>query len=237
MTAVMTRTEDAVARLSASPLGKGAAPDAIMDLAHRAVFVDKLRGETLFVDRHPAETLYLVLRGVLKLCRPLDGGRDVIVEMVGPGDLIGEAALCDGARYTTRAVAVHPSTVMALPRPDLMGFLERDPAAMRNVLSMMTGAVARAEGRVEDLAVFGVRQRIVRLLIRLADWTGRKEGGGVVVPVALSRQEVAELCGTTVETAIRVLSVLRKQGLVEPARRGFVLRDPAGLESFGVRAA
>jgi CRP/FNR family transcriptional regulator len=98
------------------------------------------------------------------------------------------------------------------------------------VLALLHASLLRAHQRVEDLSIFGVRQRIARFLIRLADWTGRQERGRIVVPLALSRQELAALVGTTMETTIRVMSGLRQQGLVEPARRGVVLTDRAALE-------
>ena len=78
--------------------------------------------------------------------------------------------------------------------------------------------------------MFGVRHRIARFLLRLADWTGREDHGRVVVPLALSRQELAALVGTTMETTIRVMSGLRQEGLVEPGRRGVVLPNRAALE-------
>jgi CRP/FNR family transcriptional regulator len=108
---------------------------------------------------------------------------------------------------------------------------------LRNVVALLHSCVARAENRIEHMATFGVRQRVVRLLIRLAEWIGRAEGGHLVVPVALSRQEIADLCGTTLETAIRVMSLLRQRGLVLPGRRGFVLVNRLALEDFAVRAA
>jgi CRP-like cAMP-binding protein len=102
----------------------------------------------------------------------------------------------------------------------------RDPAGARSRRGK------RAHLRVEDLSIFGVRQRIARFLVRLADWTGRQERGRTIVPLALSRQELAALVGTTMETTIRVMSGLRQQGLVEPARRGVVLTDRAALETI-----
>ena len=108
--------------------------------------------------------------------------------------------------------------------------------AIRNVLALLQASLRRAHLRVEDLSIFGVRQRIARFLIRLADWTGRQERGRTVVPLALSRQELAALVGTTMETTIRVMSGLRQQGLVEPARRGVVLTDRAALETVAAGA-
>jgi CRP-like cAMP-binding protein len=167
---------------------------------------------------------------VVKLVRALETGRDVIVELIGRGDILGEAALADAGLYDARAVCLHPSTVLVLPRAAALDFLASHPDAVRNLVAAMHESVMRAHSRVEDMAIFGVRQRIARFLIRLADWAGRSDGGRVVVPVALSRQDLAALVGTTMETAIRVMSGLRREGLVRPARLGVVLVDRAALE-------
>jgi CRP/FNR family transcriptional regulator len=224
--------EEGLALLGKSSLCRDIPPELVAALGRRAVLLNRLRGEELYREGAPASTLYLVVRGVLKLVHALETGRDVILELAGRGDVIGEAALSDDGVYGARAVCVHPSTMLAIPREDVAAFVAANPAAVRNVVALLHACVRRAQRRVDDLAVFGVRQRIARHLIRMAEWTGREENGRVVIPVALSRQELAALVGTTMETAIRVMTVLRQQGLVEPARRGVVLNDRAGLEAL-----
>jgi CRP-like cAMP-binding protein len=228
----MAPTDDALHLLANSSLCRGMPADAVANLAAEATVIERGPGESLCVEATPASTLFLIVRGVVKLVRALESGRDIIVELLGRGDVFGESALADGGVYDTRAVCVHPSTVLAMPRASALAFLAAHPEAVRNLLALMNESVLRAHRRVEDLAVFGVRQRIARFLIRLADWAGRAEQGRTVVPVALSRQELAALVGTTMETAIRVMSSLRREGLVQPARRGIVLPDRAALESL-----
>jgi CRP-like cAMP-binding protein len=228
--------DDALDVLARSALCEGLGRDAVAALAGRAARVELARGEPFCVEGEPAELLFLVARGVVKLVRALDSGRDVIVELVGPGDVVGEAALTGAGVYDTSAVCVHPSTALAIGRQAAQEFVTSNPEAVRNVLSLLYDSVRRAHLRVEDLSIFGVRQRIARFLIRLAEWTGRQERGGTVVPLALSRQELAALVGTTMETTIRVMSGFRQQGLVEPARRGVVLRDRAALETVAAGA-
>jgi len=216
--------------LARSALCRGMEPEKIEDLARHATRIDRSRGEAFCTEGQPADALLLIARGVVKLVRSLDSGREVIIELVGRGDVVGEAALTDGGFHDASAVSVHPSTALAIGRERARDFVAANPDAVRNVLALLHASLLRAHQRVEDLSVFGVRQRIARYLIRLADWTGRQEGGRTVVPLALSRQELAALVGTTMETTIRVMSGLRQQGLVEPARRGVVLTDRAALE-------
>jgi CRP-like cAMP-binding protein len=223
--------------LGDAPICRGVTPAIVADLARNATLVHKARGEELYSDTAPAGALFLISRGVVKLLQALDSGRDIIIELAGRGDIIGEAALTEQDLYGTRAVCVHPTTALMIPRADAAAYVANNPEAVRNVVALLHACIRRARQRVEDMAVFGVRQRIARFLVRLADWTGRPEDGNVLVPVALSRQELAALTGTTVETAIRVMSALRQQGLVEPARRGIVLRDRAELEQLAAGKA
>jgi CRP-like cAMP-binding protein len=223
--------KDALDLLAQSALCQGMELETVKELARYAVRVERARGERFCSEGAPAETLFLISRGVVKLVRSLDSGRDVIVELVGPGEVLGEAALTDGSNYDASAVCVHPSTALAIGRNAAQAFVTSNPEAIRNVLALLHGSLRRAHLRVVDLSIFGVRQRIARFLIRLADWTGRHERGRTVVPLALSRQELAALVGTTMETTIRVMSGLRQQGLIEPARRGVVLIDRTALET------
>jgi len=229
--------EEAVELLAGSALCRGMAPDAAGALARHAALIDRVRGDELYREGAPATSLFVIVRGVMKLVRALDGGRELIIELGGRGDVLGEAALADDSVYDNRAVCVHPSTVLVIPRAQALAFVAAHPEAVRNVVSLLHACVLRAHRRVEDLAVFGSRQRLARFLVRLADWTGREEDGRVVVPVALSRQELAGLIGTTMETTIRLMTALRRQGLVQPARRGLVLTDRAALEVIAAGAA
>jgi CRP/FNR family transcriptional regulator len=222
-------SDDIAALLARSPLCHGMAPEAAAALAHHASQVELARGDALYGEGAPAESLFLVARGVVKLVHSLDSGRDVIVELVGRGEMLGEASLTDDATYDNSAVCVHPTEALAIHRRAAQAFVVSNPAAIRNVLGLLHQSLVRSHQRVEDLSVFRVRRRIARLLVRLAGWSGREEHGRTVVPVALSRQELAALVGTTIETTIRVMSDLRRDGLVEPARRGVVLNDLATL--------
>jgi CRP-like cAMP-binding protein len=222
--------EEARDTLTQSSLARGMPPDAIALLADRSTLLERARGDELYDEDAPARSLFLIIRGVIKLVRELETGREVIIELVGPGEVIGEAALADDARHDTRAVCLHPAVVVSIPREEVHAFIRQNPEAARNVIALLHRSLLGAHRRVEDLSVFGVRQRIARLLLRLADWTGRVQEGRIHVPLALSRQELAALVGTTMETTIRVMTSLREGGLVEPARRGVVLNDRAALE-------
>jgi CRP/FNR family transcriptional regulator len=221
--------DDVAALLVRSPLCQGLPPEEVVGLARQASHLELARGEFLYAEGAAAEALFVVTRGIVKLVHALDNGRDVIVELVGRGELLGEASLTDRASYDSSAICVHPTEALSIPRGAAQAFVASNPAAVRNVLALLHQSLVRSHQRVEDLSLFRVRRRIARLLLRLAGWSGREERGRMVVPVALSRQELAALVGTTLETTIRVMSDLRRDGLVEPARRGVILNDVGTL--------
>lgn len=222
--------EDALQVLARSPLGRDVPREPIAALSKHACRLERTRGDRLYEAGAPATMLFVVERGVIKLVRALGRSREVIIELAGHGDMLGEAALSERALHDSSAVCVHQSTLFAIPRAEALAFISSDALAVRNVLALLHRSLLRAHRRVEDLSVFGVRQRMARFLVQLGDWTGNLERGRLVVSLALSRRELAALTGTTMETAIRVMSGLRDQGLVTPARRGAVVLDRAALE-------
>jgi CRP-like cAMP-binding protein len=127
--------------------------------------------------------------------------------------------------------------VLSLRRVDVLELIEHSPAAAREMVREVSSHVTKMYQRVEELSSGQVEQRVAKLLLRLADGAGmERPGEGTWVPVALSRQELADLCGTTLETAIRVMSALRRRQLVRSSSRGFLIQDRAGLhEALGGR--
>jgi len=125
------------------------------------------------------------------------------------------------------------SEIVVLPRRDVLALVERSPMAARAFMREITGRGVNMCQRVEELAGIKVEQRIAMLLLKLADRAGVPlQKGGIRVPVPLSRQDIADLCGTTIETSIRVMSGLRKKGVVTNAARGFVVECRESLEQI-----
>jgi CRP/FNR family transcriptional regulator len=121
--------------------------------------------------------------------------------------------------------------VALVPRRDVLELLERSPAAGRAFLREVTSRGMSLCQRVEELSTGQVERRIATLLLHLADQVGVPwSGEGTWIPIPLSRQDLADLCGTTIETAIRVMTRLRREGIVRSAARGLVITDRLSLE-------
>jgi len=176
------------------------------------------RGETLIRQGEPAAALFLVDCGYLKLTQLTAEGAEVIVRFVGPWDPVGGVAAVGAMPYPVTATACDAVELLMWPRPALVELLDRHPQLKTNILREMTAHMDDALTRLRELATLNVSQRLAHTLLRL---TGPHEGAGVshlTVPHALTRQELAELTGTTLFTVSRVLTDWESAGLVRSTR-------------------
>lgn len=192
------------------------------------------KGEEIFREGDPPSHLWLVVRGLVKIVRRA-GDRDLIMEILGPTDTFGEVAVYDGIPYPATAVSAEASTVLTIPREDFFAALERHPGLARGLLRELTRHLRLVARRLDELTKAGIDRRIALLFERLAERVGQPREGGTFVPVPLSRQDLAELVGTTIETAIRVMSRWGKEGLVMTEKDGFLIPDLAALGAIGER--
>ncbi|NOZ70830.1 MAG: Crp/Fnr family transcriptional regulator [Chloroflexi bacterium] len=193
----------------------------------------------LFFQGDPPEALYIVWKGRVKLVRHTDHGRDVVMEVLGPGQLIGEMAIFDGRPYSMTAVTLEEVAVVSIARVDFFAILKRFPPVSLGVISELSRRLRVTNELVRSLAVDRVEQRIARTLLRLAGLAGRpynSQPNSILIDMALTRQDIAEMTGTTVETAIRVMSRFRKQGLVASVRGRVVIKDPEQLREVAHKA-
>lgn len=208
-------------------------------LAPHARLVTLRRGERLWTEGRPSDAFSFVTRGHLKLVRSLETGRDAIVDTSSPGELVCGSTPCTFAPYCCSAVALEDGTsVLTVGRRAVMEALERDPEIARALLHEMGCRGMRTCGRVEELSSGQVAQRIAKLLLKLADRAGvPRPREGTWIPVPLTRQDIADVCNTTVESAIRVMTRWSREGLVRRAARGLVIVDRSRLEAIAGAAA
>ena len=129
-------------------------------------------------------------------------------------------------------MALEPTTCLVLARRDFFQLLEQNPSLVRGVLTGLTTRLVELTRRITELTGGRVEARFARLFLKLADQMGRPDRGGVFIPMPLSRQELADLTGTTIETCIRILSRWGKDDVIRTDKDGFVIVDRAGLETL-----
>lgn len=190
------------------------------------------RAQALFGEGDPSEAFFTVVEGRVKVFKTTADGKDLILELFGPGDPIGAVAVYEGRPYPASAVALEETACIVIPREHFFRLLEEHPTLVRGLLLSLTWRLVELTDRLAELTGGKMEPRFARLFLKLAEEEGRDGPDGVRIPLPLSRQELADLGGTTVETAIRIMSRWGKAGVVETVEDGFVLRDRAALEAL-----
>jgi CRP-like cAMP-binding protein len=185
------------------------------------------KGARIFEEGDPAGDIYFLFLGRVKIVK-MAGDRDLILEILGPGEPVGAVAVYERRPFPATAIALDPCGVISIPSRDFFALLEKRPEITRRLLAGLTMRLMALNRRMADMTG-SVEVRIARLFSTLAERTGEKTPEGVLIPIALSRQDIADLVGTTIETAIRVMSRWHKEGIVETERKGFRIRDPGAL--------
>jgi len=181
-----------------------------------------------FEGDSPAQ-LWFVEEGRVKLLKHSDMGKDVIVTLVSAGEFLGESALEEDAPYPVTAQSVGPTVMLTLSAEACRDLIHLYPDLSLWIIARLGCRLNEAYETIRSLAVERVERRIARLLLKLAASMGRSSGQDIVIDMPLSRQDIAEMTGTTVESAIRVMSKFRKRGLVASRNGKTYLTEPHAL--------
>lgn len=209
--------------------GKLSSPDRAI-LAEVAVLKRYEKGQTIFEEGAPSETFFTVTAGRVKIVKTLPNGRQVLLETFQAGDPFGAVAAYENRPFPASAVAMEDTEALLIPRGAFFSLLEQRPSLVRGLLSGLTMRLIELTQRLAELSGGRVETRLARLFAKLADSIGRQDRGGMFVPLALSRQELADMTGTTIESCIRVMSRWGKDEIVKTETDGFVILDRQALD-------
>ncbi len=187
-------------------------------------------GAFFFMQGDPAEYLYIMLTGRAKLCQIAPDGQMVNLRTLNPNQLFGAVGAVDPlATYPACAQALEDSSAIAIRSDQFRQFLQEHPHLSFGLMKLMTGYIAEMQNRYREMVTEKVEQRIARVLLRLAAQTGNRIDEGVSIELLFSRQDLAEMAGTTLFTVSRVLSAWEKQGLISTGRERLTLINPHGV--------
>lgn len=161
--------------------------------------------------------------------RSLASGRSVVLALFGPGELFGTVAALGEQVCDASMVAMEHTVCLKLGRDDLIGLIEESPQLIGELLPVLTRELVECKNCIVEMTCYRVEQRFAQLLLKLGDSVGQQQNGGTFIPVPLSRQELADMTGTTIETCIRVMSRWGKSGVVDTEKGGFLVRERAAL--------
>lgn len=228
----MASVDEVEELLKITPVFRKLSPEDRRTVAHAATVKRYAKGDIIFEQDAPSDAFYTIASGRVKIFKMLASGKDLILEVFGTGDPLGAVAAYDGRPFPASACALEDSTCVVIPRPVFFRLLEEHPSLVRGLMLGMTLRLVELTNRLAELSGSRIEPRFARLFLKLAREMGRPERGGTFVPLALSRQELADMTGTTIETAIRIMSRWSKQDIVRTEKDGFVIVDAKTLEAL-----
>lgn len=224
--------------LERTPSLAGVEAEILSSLAEAAVAKHLSRHQRLWDAGDTPRSFAVVKSGVLKVVRVTPGGRSVICGLFGAPDSVGDLALLKGVPYPAAAVAVTDSVdVLLIPRERVLWAMHESRRVADALVVQAQSKVENLLHRIDVLTAGSVESRLAALLLSLYDRFGDDfDDGSSSVPIHLSRQELAELVGTSTETAIRVMKRWERAGTVGGAQLGFLLKDLPTLRSLAGRS-
>lgn len=191
------------------------------------------RGARIIVQGDHSDHVLLVLSGLVKVTLDTPDGREVVLSVLGAGDLLGEFEVLEGlAQRAAGNVAVLPIECRVIPGDEFMAALETHPQMLLAMVRAILSRLHAADRRREASASLGVSRSLAGFLVELVDRYGTPDGSVIDLSINLTQEELASLISTSRDSAVRGLTTLRTKGLVATHRRQIVVTDPEGLRRF-----
>jgi CRP/FNR family transcriptional regulator len=195
--------------------------DELGALANLTIERSFMPNEFIFWDGDAPEWFYIVAEGKVKVLKYSSSGREFIIAFFGPGEMFGEVAVFENKPYPASAQAIAETKVVGVKREDLLSFLANRPQVALKIINVLGGRLRDAQSRLRDLAGERVEQRLASVLLMLSAKLG--------LTLPFTRQEIADMTGTTTETAIRVMSHLKDRGIIRSIRGKVIILDEEKL--------
>ncbi len=172
------------------------------------------KGQIIFHEGSRPLGIYCVNRGKIKLVKLGEDGKEQILRLIKPGDLMGYRALLSGDRYSASAVVMEDSGICFIPKELFMGVLQKDGVLSMEIMKLLSDDLRKAETSITHLAQKPVRERLAEALLFIKETYGF-EDDGKTIDLKITREELANIVGTATETTIRLLSELKNEGVLQ----------------------
>ena len=176
------------------------------------------KDQYVFTEGDPPDWLYIVKEGTVKMVKHSPSGREMIISIMTSGDVIGEVAVFDGGPYPATAQGMGRGVILKLAKKDFVSLLRRYPSIALEIIGDLGRKLRAAVNVARELRGERVEGRIAMVLLKLARKVGTAVEGGVMLTIPLTRQDIADMVGSTIETTIRTISRFKKEGIVKDAK-------------------
>ena len=197
--------------------------------AHRRVFT---AGSNVMTIEQPGEAVYIILHGTVKI-HIEQGGRDVILSILGGGDLLGEMSLIDSVGRSASAVTLGDSLMLWMDSTTFNYILDNYQAVARNLVQILSSRVRLSDQMIQSLATLDVNGRVARQLLACAERYGRPLKDGIQIRILLTQGDIADLVGASRKRVNQTMVSFKEQGLISMDENGrIVIQDKDGLARY-----
>src|ERR1700753_561162 len=215
--------------LARSGIFQGVDPEAAEALAKDMEIIDVRKGDVVFNEGEPGDSLYIIMSGKIKLGRRAADGRQNLIALIGPSDMLGELSLFDPGPRTATATAVIDSRVARLRKQALRPWLSNRPEIAEQLLRVLARRLRRTNNALADLIFTDVRGRVAKNPLQMAGQFGSRDGGVLRVTHDLTQEELAQLVGASRETVNKALADFASRGWLRLDGKSVIIMDPGRL--------
>jgi CRP-like cAMP-binding protein len=220
---------DIASVLGKTPLLANLSQPELQNLAARTVRKLFSAGELVFSEGEPCNGLHIIAHGKVRIFKTSMNGREQVLAVNGPGETVAELPVFDGGPFPASTVAVEETEIVFISRRDFHAFCVDHPEVALKVLSVVGGRLRRLVGIIEELSFTTIRQRLISVLVKLAQTEGKSTARGIEFMLPATHQELANQLGTVRELISRNLMRLQAEGLVDVDARQIVVKNLNGL--------
>jgi CRP/FNR family cyclic AMP-dependent transcriptional regulator len=186
------------------------------------------RGQALFTEGDRGERVFVIERGCVLVSCVAANGRELVLNICGPGELLGEVSALDGEPRSATATAIDEAHVTLCAASVLLSAVDR-PVAAREAIRMLAARLREADRKRLEFAALDTLGRVAWRVLELSDRFGEPDGDGTAIDMPLSQEQLASWCAASREATVKALARLRTLGLVTTGRQRIVVGDPAAL--------
>lgn len=189
--------------------------------------------ETVFLEGDPCHGFYVVKSGRVKLVRTSRDGKEQIIKILQPGEILGMEVFYDGKRYANTSVAMEDSELCFIEKGAFYRILGEYPIISRKIIVALSKELSEAYEKIGHMGLKTAREKMAYLLYTLAKDYGVMTDGKIRLTLNLSRLEIAEILGITQETSIRLLKAFKEEGILDIKRKEIIIKSMERLKEVG----
>jgi len=189
--------------------------------------------DVIFIEGGACPGFYVLKSGRVKLLKTSKDGKEQIIKILQPGELIGTETFYNGKVYGNTAMAMDDCELCFIEKGAFFRILEKHPSIAKKIIVALSKELDHAYSKIGSMGLMNARGKMAHLLYTLSKEYGIAEKGKIKLNPSLSRLEIAELLGITQETAIRLLKSFKDEGIIETKRKEIIIKAPEKLEALG----